>query len=241
MRWFLGHLCASTLVLVLSTSSPALAQSSSADVIEQARALMARGREALARGDLAIARGAFEEAYRLTENPAMRFNLSVVEERAGHREAAIDHLRAFLASSPSEPTRGEAEERLEALLAESSADPPATHEADIPPPPPTERDWTAFGVTLGVGALLGGALLTTSAVTWGEANAAFSGLETRCMLGCSQAAVDASGGPMNVDLTNAFLVAGIGTLALTVIVSVILAVLDSTPTHTAAQSSDEGP
>lgn len=119
---------------------------------------------------------AFEEAYRLSNRPALLFNIANAQERCGRWGDALDVLSRYRAYAPA----GEREtldrriSNLERRIAEGKEEPPTPVIVDAPKPvatpAPTESTATLLrplplavagvGVlSLGVGAALGGAAL----------------------------------------------------------------------------------
>jgi len=140
------------LLLVLLTSSPALAQRSrppapaAADPArardDEARLLFDAGQLAMEQGRYADALDYFERAYALSGRANMLFNIGTVAERLRRDERALEAYDAFVAAVPDSPMRVQAEARasiLRTTLASRAAEPapsdasPAASDANAAP------------------------------------------------------------------------------------------------------------
>jgi tetratricopeptide (TPR) repeat protein len=101
----------------------------------------------------------FRQAYALTSEPALLFNLGSALAADGQRDAAREALQAFLAAAPDAPNRAAVEARLRELAPVVAAPAPPPAVALAPAAPPVARTvarspWPVAGaVTGGVGVL----------------------------------------------------------------------------------------
>jgi len=143
------------LLLLVPAVAPAQPRASSAELGERR---YRAGFEAFARRDYAAAAAAFGEAYELTHDPALLFNLGSALASAGQRDAARNALEAFLRSSPDAPNRAAVEARIRALtpapvvVAPAAAPRPAPASSLVlsrAPPATRPSPWPTVGVVLG--------------------------------------------------------------------------------------------
>ena len=214
------------LALAVVLVAPAAAQDEEAPLapeddgrFERGRAAYHRAVEALDRGGFVGAREGFQEAYDLTQNPDLRYNLGLVERSTGHLDTAREHFRAFLRSNPSAERRALAERQLEQLdeleAATAAPEEPAPVEETAP-------DWAAFGVTLGVTAGIGVALAIGSGLVWADANATYADLEIGCAPFCTDSAIEASGLYDQTTMANVLWIAAVGTAVVGTTIAVVL-------------------
>lgn len=186
--------------------------------LARARAAFEAASRAYDAGDYVAARAGFQEAYDLTENPAVRFNLGRVDERTGNLRAAAEHYRIALRGHLRPEHEAYARQRLEAVEAElARAGDGASGRAGGPDP-------VALGVTLGVGLSVTAALAVASAVMWVGANDTYDGFATDCAPRCMPSDVAASDLGTSIDLANAFWVAAIAAGVGTILITIALAV-----------------
>lgn len=88
---------------------------SDADRIREGREAFTRGVRAFAAGEYATATTAFEEAWCLTRQAPILYNLGQSYARGGKPRDAVRVLRAYLAESPRSPQRAEVERQIERL------------------------------------------------------------------------------------------------------------------------------
>lgn len=134
-------------------------------------------------GQLERAHQAFREAYDLSGEPDLLFNLATVSERLGRKAEAIQYLASYLRLRPHAPDRKQVLLRIEQLGREAEQPPPAFQPpppgSPVQPPQPPARalhpPWPALA--LGAGGVLligaaaglgGGALATAKEVNSGE-------------------------------------------------------------------------
>ena len=86
----------------LATATPALAQADDPAVEDRARELYENGRILYEEGRYEEAILAWEEAYRLSKRPRIRFNLASAYEKLGDLKKALDELYAFQVFAPAE-------------------------------------------------------------------------------------------------------------------------------------------
>jgi tetratricopeptide (TPR) repeat protein len=95
---------------------------------EAARQAAESGRRAYNLGQWPEAIAEFGNAYRLSGDPALLFNLAQAHRRAGHASEAISFYKAFLREQPTSKNRELAEKQLKELSAQTVV--------QSPPPPP---------------------------------------------------------------------------------------------------------
>ncbi len=93
-----------------------------AGVDDQAKELYQAGRKAFNVGDFAEAVDKFKAAYKLSEKPALLYNLAFAHDKAGQRKEAIFFYERYLAedSSAPEERQGEVNARIKALKKEQA-------------------------------------------------------------------------------------------------------------------------
>lgn len=111
----------------------------------------------------------FEQAYALSPEPVLLYNLARAEDRAGRVVDAVDTYRRYLATAGDIEDRAEIEARVAELEAALAPPEPVAIEPEpppVPPPSPSRISDRVFGAvallgagaaTLVVGAVLGGA------------------------------------------------------------------------------------
>jgi tetratricopeptide (TPR) repeat protein len=108
-----------TLVVVaaLFATPRANAQSVGSDEerLEVAKAAYARGAAAYEQGHYLEAIEQFERAQKINPSPALLFNLARAESKAGREEAALAHMRQYLAARQDEPEAPTVRAQIEAL------------------------------------------------------------------------------------------------------------------------------
>jgi tetratricopeptide (TPR) repeat protein len=165
--WMLrGVLLAAMMFLGLALDvSPAAAQSS-AD--EEARVHFEAGRVAFSRGRYESALASFQEAYELSQRPALLYNIGTTYDRLRRDREAIEAFEQFLELAPESDLVPEVQERVRILRENARPDlspegvASASGEGDAPPPNPSERQpvtrkwwfWTIIGAVV-VGAAVG--------------------------------------------------------------------------------------
>ncbi|MFK7990455.1 MAG: hypothetical protein AB8I08_30825 [Sandaracinaceae bacterium] len=189
-------------VVVLVQASAAQAQDAR---LERARVAFERGQAAFSAEDYVGARQGFQEAYDLTENPAIRYNLGLVEERVGHFEAAAEHFRFYVARASTEEDLAAARQHLDAVerqLERDDTEPsegvsadvdPVAVEAPDPSPEPasssTSLGWGVFAGTLGVGVAVSAGLAIAAGVIWGDATTTYDERLNDCAPDCDDQVV----------------------------------------------------
>jgi hypothetical protein len=98
------------------------------DAVEAAKAHFAAGSAYYEQGNWADAAKEFKEAYRLSKQVDLLYNISLCEERLGNLDGAIAALRAYLAALP--PDRTMIEARIAVL---------EKKRREAPPPPAASR------------------------------------------------------------------------------------------------------
>lgn len=143
---------------------------------QRARELYENGAILYEEGRYEDAVAAFEEAYRLSNRPALLFNIANAQERCGRWSDALDVLSRYRAYAPAaeRETLDRRISNLERRIAEAKEAPPPPVVVEAPKPvaapPPTASSATllrplplaiagAGVLSLGVGAALGGAAL----------------------------------------------------------------------------------
>ncbi len=101
-----------TLVFGLSGSAIVAAQQ---DNTPEARALYDAGAAAFADGRFEDALSRWQEAYALSELPALRYNIGTAHDRLGHQQEAVEHYRAYLAAVENPPNLNYVRRRIEVL------------------------------------------------------------------------------------------------------------------------------
>lgn len=220
---------------LLLCAGPALAQEDPAR--DQARVLYENGATLYEEGEYEKAIVAWEQAYALSKEPALLYNIANALERLGRIGPAIDRLNEYRIYAPAEE-RETLERRLRALerrLQEEQApapvvEPPAPDPAPPPTPPPpapqppAKHPLRAAGVVLGAVGLGGagaGAGLYASASRQAELALGSCAAVSAGWLCADEAAAPAdrsralaTGGHVSWAVAGALLVSGAVTLAL---------------------------
>ncbi|MEZ4402053.1 MAG: hypothetical protein R3B06_18650 [Kofleriaceae bacterium] len=118
--------------LALALAEPARAQPAASDAQAQAEARYATGKAHYDLGEYAEAAEAFKEAYRLTGEPRLLFNIAQAERKREDCAAALTAYRSYLRNLPDAPNRAKVEEFIaeaEACVARQ----PVTSPAVTPP------------------------------------------------------------------------------------------------------------
>ena len=157
------------------TTSPPSAPESNDPQAEQLRDLYSRGQAAFDAGSYETAIAVFEEAYGISKDPNLLFNISICHDRLGHYEDAIAALDRYAAESP-DADKADVERRRQSLeirreraaqeqlkVERTPAPPPARIDPAPKEDPPPERlfspaAWTLTGVSIagfGVGIAFG--------------------------------------------------------------------------------------
>jgi tetratricopeptide (TPR) repeat protein len=204
------------------------------------------GTTAYDQGRFAEAAQEFEEAYRLSERPALMYNAYIAHRDANDIEAAARCLRIFLERETEVRERTNLEARLRSMEEELERRRAAEAELEVqrqaneqrpePPPPPQSGPevWPYALVGIGAAALVAGAI--TGGVAFAEAEA----LATDCPNAtCGPEIVDFDDRLANIDtlgiVTDVLLFGG-GAIALT---GVILAIALGASSAPAAERADE--
>ena len=172
------------MVAALATSlvaAPALAQPSETDD-DAAHRHFTIGQANYANGGFDTAAAEFEEAYRLSNRPALLYNVYVAHRDAGHRAEATAALRQYLELVPDAANAAALRARLEVMeseLAAESAAPASESSAAPPPVAPSPRGTTPSPVGWIVGGV-GVAALVASVVTGVLALQTQSSLNSAC-------------------------------------------------------------
>lgn len=160
-------LCA--FLLLFHLSSTALAQPSDD---ERARGHFNAGASYFDQRRYDLAAREFEEAFRLSDRPALLLNLSTTYERLDQLDRAAESLEQYLQREPTSPQRRTLEIRLEELrrqLREQAAAPPAETTPATPAPsaPSSGPSGLLIGslVSLGAAAIFGGVAIGTGLVS----------------------------------------------------------------------------
>lgn len=112
-----------TVLFLLATSTaalPVLATPSDGDM-EKAKESYRAGREHFAAGRMAEALAAFTEAYNLSGEPNLLYNLGVCAEETGDRDKAIAYLELYLEEVPDAADAAEIRARVDRLKADREA------------------------------------------------------------------------------------------------------------------------
>ena len=110
MRW-------SALALGLVIGAATAAAQPAPDAQAQAEQLFAQGKRAYDVGDFAAATAAFKQAYQLSGEPLLLFNIAQAERKQNHCEGALNAYRAYLRNLPDAPNRA----KVEAFIVEAEA------------------------------------------------------------------------------------------------------------------------
>lgn len=93
----------------------AQAEASAESRVEEAKALFTAGRAAFDAGRFADALRHFEQAYEMSQRPALLYNIGLAHDRLRSDEKALAAFEAYLAALPEAPNRAEVETRAQAL------------------------------------------------------------------------------------------------------------------------------
>jgi hypothetical protein len=165
------------LLLAVSFSVPAFALEPKAE----ARRLYAEGKAAYAQAHYAEAIDLFERSYRLSESPALLFNMAQAHRLAGagHCQAAVILYKSYLGAEPEAENKNEVEERIaqlgdcagDVLPAAEPSTPPVVPRTSTPAPaapaPPRPKEGAPTGPVLLTGT--GAALLVAGGVLYARA------------------------------------------------------------------------
>lgn len=127
------------LIAALGLGGVAVAQPAPAPPDDDARAeaLFAQGKREYDLGHFDLAAAAFEEAYRLSDEPLLLFNLAQAQRKQEHCAEALAAYQAYLRYLPQAPNRA----KVEGFIVEAEAcvarRPPRPVEPPPPTPPPT--------------------------------------------------------------------------------------------------------
>jgi tetratricopeptide (TPR) repeat protein len=99
------------LVALGAVAAPHPAQAQETD--ERARFHFQAGRSYFDTGEYEAALREFERAYALSKRPALFYNISLVHERMGQLEKAVEYLRRYLEEAENVPQRATLEVRLQ--------------------------------------------------------------------------------------------------------------------------------
>ncbi len=202
VRWRAWLVALVTLTFAAFATSPALAQEKD----ELARRHFESGAAYFAEAEYEDALKAFKKAYELSNRPEILLNISIVEERLGHLQGAVDALDEYMQKNPSDPEletirlrRDNLAERLGKQQSQETIEappPPAeprhgeavvVPEEEAPAPPPEPRDEAAGPnqvpayVAFGAGALAGIGALATGLAAQSE----YDDLESSCGGSCT--------------------------------------------------------
>jgi len=182
----------------------------------EAQGLFAAGRAAFEEGRYEAALQYFQRSFELSGREALHYNIAIAAERLRRDALALESFERFLVAEPDSPRRREVERRMELLrkaLDDNTASPdveaqaaPEAPEGAGPVQASSEGEATPVasgGGRLWTWVLLGGgtAAAVGSGVLWWQANARYDELDARCRrVGCTQAEVDDSSGPLLVTL-----------------------------------------
>src|SRR5947209_5865949 len=108
-------------LLVLMLSAPTLA--SAQTNIERARSAAEVGRREYNLGHWSQAVTSFEEAYRLSGDAALLFNLAQAHRQAGQGDEALHFYKAYVREQPDGPNRAVAEKQISELKRQDWHDP----------------------------------------------------------------------------------------------------------------------
>jgi len=140
-----------TVVALVLLGTPAMAQEDSVDgealdeaerasLDQEARANFEAGRIAYGDARYEAALRYFEQAYELSERPALLYNIGQSLDRLRRDGEALEAFEAFLEQNPETPKRREVEVRIELLRERAEQDsvptPTETAQTAVDPPPP---------------------------------------------------------------------------------------------------------
>jgi len=201
----MGPLKVALLATILAFAVPAHAQEAKkaevdakAEPAADAAAHYRVGVAAFEAGKFSEALAAFTEAYNLSSETDLLYNLGVCSEKIGDREKAIAYYQLYLEEKPDAPDAAEVKARLEAVR---SAPAPAPAPAATPAPATADADEGAGTASeggtrknphLGPGLLmgLGGVVVLTGAITAGSAYKKYKDLDSACSPDCADEKVD---------------------------------------------------
>lgn len=89
--------------------------SAQSDDLERARGAFEQGRVAYEAGNFRTALERFQEAYRLTNEPDVLYNVATAADRLREDRVALEAYRGYLASRPDSADRAQVEARIEVL------------------------------------------------------------------------------------------------------------------------------
>ncbi|MCA9536225.1 MAG: hypothetical protein KC593_21215 [Myxococcales bacterium] len=118
-------------VLAMAVAQPASAQTSSRDA--EARLMFEAGVRAYEAGDYEAALRRYQEAYDLSQRPALLFNIGTAHERLRNDREAADAYRRYLEAVPDAANREFVEGRIELLSRSAAATSEATPEGTATP------------------------------------------------------------------------------------------------------------
>jgi len=104
--------------------------------VELAKRRYAEGEKRFAAGDLPGAAEAFKEAFRLTRNPILLYNLGFVYDKQGDATLALLYYEKFLADAPDTPRLKEKRIEVTARVAALKAATETPVPVPVPEPPP---------------------------------------------------------------------------------------------------------
>jgi tetratricopeptide (TPR) repeat protein len=130
-------LCAALLGSLASSSARAQNDDVNSDErTRAARALFDAGTIAFRQGRYEDALGNFEQAYRLTHDPVLLFNVATSLDRLRRDAEAVKQFRAYLEAMPDAPNRSAVEGRIALLSRGAPQDSAPVTPAPAPEPPP---------------------------------------------------------------------------------------------------------
>lgn len=184
------------LALVVAWSADGLAKEKKAveDSGEKAETLYKEGTAAFEAGKFEEALAAFTEAYNLSGEPGLVFNLAVCSEQTGNVEKAIAYYQLYLEENPDASDAGEVKKRLEILKTPVQEGPKEEPELEtVEPGPPDQVDLEAIdqgekekgpfgpGIVIGTGGLVLAAGLLTAISAYKK----YGDLEDSCSPDCT--------------------------------------------------------
>ena len=167
----MGLMAVALCVTAVSFSVAPSSASAQTTADDEARALFEAGRLAFSRGRYEQALGNFQEAYELSQRPALLYNIGTTFDRLRRDQEAIDAFEQFLEAQPESDLVPEVQERVRILREnqrpdlspEAVAAASGTDTQTGTPTQPAELDnrivkkwwfWTIIGVVV-VGAAVG--------------------------------------------------------------------------------------